>query len=302
MTDPRRTTTWTAFCLPLAAAMIWAVNMVVTKMSVSVISPSSIAFYRWVLAAVLLTPFVARGVWRARRAIAAQFWRLAVLGGLGMALYQGMAYVAARSTTATNLGIITSLVPAMTIGVNVVLTRTLPRATAVVGGLLSLFGLAVLLGHGDPRNLLEIGIGTGDGLMMIASLAYALYTVLIRKWAMPIDPWHSLYVQILIGVLLQLPTFLATEPSPLTARNVPLVLYAALLPSLLAPYMWMESLRRLGADRTSLFLNLVPIGTALIAAALLGEQLHLYHLTGGGVAIAGVALAQWNGRAFRRVR
>ncbi len=49
---------------------------------------------------------------------------------------------------------------------------------------------------------------------------------------------------------------------------------------------------RLGASTTSIFMNLVPIFTAIIAVLFLHEQLHAYHYIGGGIAILGVALAQ----------
>ena len=48
---------------PLLAALIWSVNMIVTKMAASVIAPAAIGFYRWAMAGVLLTPFALPGVW-----------------------------------------------------------------------------------------------------------------------------------------------------------------------------------------------------------------------------------------------
>ena len=90
---------------PLLAALIWSVNMIVTKMAADVISPAVIGFYRWAIAGALLTPFALPGVWAQRRLIVPYLPKFAVLGGLGMALYQGLAYVAASSTTATNMGL-----------------------------------------------------------------------------------------------------------------------------------------------------------------------------------------------------
>ncbi|WP_147471830.1 EamA family transporter, partial [Pseudomonas cichorii] len=49
---------------------------------------------------------------------------------------------------------------------------------------------------------------------------------------------------------------------------------------------------RLGPSRTTLFFNLMPIATALIAAAFLGERLALYHLAGGALTLCGVILAE----------
>jgi len=56
--------------------------------------------------------------------------------------------------------------------------------------------------------------------------------------------------------------------------------------------MWMHAISRLGPSRTTLFFNLLPIVTALIAAAVLGERLALYHLLGGALTLGGVVLAE----------
>lgn len=281
---------------PLLAVFIWAVNMSVTKRAADVISPGSMSFYRWVLAGALLLPFSARGLWRERAAIRACWLKLAVLGLLGMVMYQGLSYFAAASTSATNMGIISSLIPVFTIGVSAVVAHERPRLAAVTGGLLSLAGLCVLLSQGDLARLVHTGVGIGDALMVLASLAYALYGVLLRKWALKLGAWQSLSMQIVFGVLFQLPGFLLSTPSPITADNLPLIVYAGIFPSLIGPFAWMEGVRHLGATRASAFLNLMPVLTAVIAALVLGEHLYGYHFLGGGIALAGVALSQWPAR------
>ena len=280
------------FLFPLLAALIWSVNMIVTKMAAGVISPAVIGFYRWALAGVVLTPFALPGVWRNRRLVLPYLPKFAVLGGLGMALYQGLAYVAAGSTTATNMGIITAMIPLMTIAVGALVLRERPSAMAMLGGLLSLAGLALLIGEGDPSRLLSVGANHGDVLMGLGALAYALYGVLLRRWGLPVGPWQSLYVQVAFGVLFQLPAFLMAPASPLNGDNLPLVLYAAVFPSLFAPFLWMQGVRHLGPNRASMFLNVMPVATVAIAALFLDEKPHLFHIVGGAMALAGVMLAQ----------
>lgn len=285
---------------PLLAVLIWSVNMIVTKMAADVIAPASIGFYRWVLASAVLTPFILPRVVRNWRTIAPQLGKLAVLGALGMAVYQGLIYVAAATTTATNMGIITAMVPLLTVVLVCLVLRERPAWSAVAGALLSLIGLAVLLGEGHPLRVFEGGGSTGDALMGVAALSYALYGVLLRRWPLPISMWQSLYVQVLFGTLFQLPAFLLTPASPLNASNIPLVLYAGIFPSLFAPYLWMQGVRYLGPNRASIFLNLMPVCTVAIAAFTLDEVPHRYLIVGGLMALAGVSLAQWRPRAAAR--
>nr|WP_113752672.1 DMT family transporter [Bordetella trematum] len=285
---------------PLLAVLIWSVNMVVTKMAASVISPAAISFYRWVVAVLVLAPFTLPGVLRQWALIRPNLWKLAVLGALGMGVYQGLLYVAAATTTATNMGIITSMVPLLTIAVGTLILHERPTRMAVLGALVALLGLGILLGEGDPRRLLSVGGTVGDVLMAVAALSYALYGVLLRKWSLPMGVWQSLFMQAVFVVLFQIPFFVLSAPSPLTAQNLPMVLYAAIFPSLFAPYFWMQGVNHLGPNRASIFLNLMPVGTVVIAALTLGEHPHAYHIVGGLLALAGVSLAQTRVRRAAR--
>lgn len=281
---------YTAFAL--LAILIWSGNTVVSKMAADVIEPTVISFERWLLAALVMTPFLLRPAWRNRALVRRYFFKLLALSLLGMVLYQSLAYFAAGTTTATNMGIIASLMPLLTLLLSSLLLGETPTVGTVLGGTLSLFGLLLLIGQGNPALLLAHGIGYGDGLMLLATLAYAGYGVLLRKWPMPVPTWQMLYVQVWLAVLLLFPGYWLAPPSPLTAANLPLVLYAGIAASIVAAFLWMEGVGYLGATRASMYMNLGPVFTALIAMLLLPETLHGYHLLGGGIALAGVLLAQ----------
>ena len=85
------------YAFPLLAVLFWAANTVVNKMTVGVIFPAEVGFYRWVFAAVLFTPFILRAVLRNWSNIRPHLLKIFVLGGLGMAIYQSLAYFAAPS-------------------------------------------------------------------------------------------------------------------------------------------------------------------------------------------------------------
>lgn len=277
---------------PLLAVLIWSVNAIVSKMSASAIDPAAISFYRWLVALVILTPFVLPGALRNRRIVRAQGWRLLVLGLLGMVLYQSLAYYAAHSVSALFMGILNSLIPLLTVLFSILLLRAVPTVGVLLGTLLSFGGLVWLVSAGHPRSLLSHGMGGGELMMIGASASYALYGVLTRRWAIPLPNWQSLYIQVAFGVLLLLPGFLLAPDVGLTARNIPLVMFAGIAASLVAPYLWIQGVMRLGANTASIFMNLAPLFTAAIAVLFLHEQLHSYHVVGGGITLLGVILAR----------
>ncbi|MGG5287476.1 DMT family transporter [Pseudomonas viridiflava] len=280
------------YAFPLLTIFIWSVNTVITKAASEVIFPSEIGFYRWLLAGLLFTPFMLLPVWRNRAAIKPLLGKIVVLGALGMAVYQSLAYFAAGMTTATNMGIIQSLVPVMALGLSIACLGTRLTWGALLGAVISFAGVIVVVAAGNLTGLIEQGINRGDAIVLFAAAAYALYSMLLKKWQLRLPPLHLLYMQILVAIMVLFPLFILSPRTGLNASNSALVLYAAIPTSMLAPWLWMTSIMRLGPSRTTLFFNLMPIATALIAAVALDEQLALYHLYGGALTLCGVILAE----------
>ena len=153
-------------------------------------------------------------------------------------------------------------------------------------------GLLWLVSEGQPARLLAQGISQGDLLMMLSVFTYALYGVLLKRWSLPFSGWLMLYLQMSAALLWLLPDFLRSDSWALTADNLPLVLYAALPASLLGTLFWLQGVRHLGANRTAIFMNLLPLFTTGIAVLWLGERLQSYHLWGGSLTLLGVLLCQ----------
>jgi drug/metabolite transporter (DMT)-like permease len=285
---------------PIATVFIWSGNTIVTKMAAGVISPESISFYRWLLALLIMLPFVARQAWR-DRAVFLQHWgKLALLGVLGLVIYQSLTYEAAKTTSAVNMGVIIALMPLTATLLASLLASERLTAFRLVGGITSLAGLVYLTSRGHPATLLTEGVHLGDALTLVAVFANALYGVMLRRWSIPIGLWLQLFWQVLFATIFLLPIWLMGTISPVNSANLPLILYAAIPTSLLAPYLWMVGIQKLGPSRTAMFINLLPIVVALLAFWLLGEKLQSYHAIGGALAIAGVMIGLVKTRAAQK--
>ena len=286
------------YIYPLSAVLIWTGNILVSKAAATVIEPAAIAFYRWLLAGLVLSPFLAHTVWRQHAIVAAHWPKLAFLGFLGMCMYQGLAYEAARSTSAINMGVIVALMPLLSAGLSSFFTGERLTPARIGGAILSLTGVFILTTQGHPEKFMQGAAQAGDALMFIAVLSNALYGVLLKRWALPLTTWQQLYVQIGFGILLLLPLWWLAPPSPITTENIFLILYAGIAASIGAPFFWMSGIKHLGPVRTSLFMNLLPLSVALTAYALLDEHLYVYHAIGGALALMGV----WWGQRQPAVR
>jgi len=279
------------YLFPLLAVVIWAGNAIVNKLSFGIIAPEAIAFYRWFFAMLILTPFMLKPVWKNRRRIIPLLPKLATLASLGMVLNQSLAYFAAATTTATNMALINSLVPMISLFLAVPLLKQRLSPLVLGGSVISLLGLVFMLSHGDMTNL-AIGVTEGDLLLLISAFVYALYGVLLKRWQLPISTWESVYIQGIIAVLMLTPLLFSAPSIAISSQAIPLIIYAALGASLIAPWAWINGISKLGAERTSIFFNLMPILAAIFAAIILNETLAIYHYLGGTMVILGVMLVQ----------
>src|SRR5450830_380760 len=252
-----------AYLYPFLAMLLWAGNVVVSKLAASSIAPTAITFYRLVLVLLVMTPFIARPLWRNRATLRRQWWQLALCGVMSMALFQSLSYRAAESTTATNMAIVTALAPLMTALLSVLLLGERLTLGMAAGGVLSFGGLLYLVGRGDMLALLQQGVHAGDALMLLACLSFALYGVLLPPGSARLD-----------------------------ATTLPLIGYAGIGSSIVLSYLWIEGVKLLGPNRCSIYVNLLPLLTALLAIVWLHESMHIYHLVGGGISLLGVLLAQ----------
>ncbi|WP_218746064.1 DMT family transporter, partial [Vibrio parahaemolyticus] len=280
------------YLLPFFTVMIWGGNSIVNKMAASTIEPSAMSFYRWFVAMVLLTPFCLPAVIKQRHVIRPYLTKLAFLALLGMVLNQSLGYYAGLTTTASNMALITSLVPLISVFLSVPLLGKSVSMLSIVGGVISLGGLAFMLGHGDVTYFLHQDMTQGDSLMLLAALVYAAYCVLLKRWKMPFNSLTLVYMQGFFSVIMLTPLWLSSEQLLPSQEALPLIAYAGIAASIFAPLMWVKAIDLIGADSSAMFMNLMPVVSVALASTLLGEEIHVYHIIGGLMVISGVILSQ----------
>ncbi|HAV1549356.1 TPA: DMT family transporter [Vibrio parahaemolyticus] len=280
------------YLLPFFTVMIWGGNSIVNKMAASTIEPSAMSFYRWFVAMVLLTPFCLPAVIKQRHVIRPYLTKLAFLALLGMVLNQSLGYYAGLTTTASNMALITSLVPLISVFLSVPLLGKSVSMLSIVGGAISLGSLAFMLGHGDVTYFLHQDMTQGDSLMLLAALVYAAYCVLLKRWKMPFNSLTLVYMQGFFSVIMLTPLWLSSEQLLPSQEALPLIAYAGIAASIFAPLMWVKAIDLIGADSSAMFMNLMPVVSVALASTLLGEEIHVYHIIGGLMVISGVILSQ----------
>ena len=273
---------------------LWAVNYIVARLAPGVVAPHQLALVRWGLAGLVLALLARDELWQQRRHLQAAAGQYLVLGALGMLICGAWVYLGAQTTAAMNIALIYTASPVLiAVGAAAFLgDRLAPRQ--VVGVLLALAGVMHVVVRGHWLALSEVSWVAGDGWIVLAVVAWALYALLQKKWPSPLDATARLAAICGGGVLCLLPfavweTGLASTPA-WTWRATGLSVAAALLPGLGAYWMYGWSQKVLGASRVAVALYLVPLYAGLAAWVVLGEPLGWHHLGGAALILPGVLL------------
>jgi len=284
-----------AYLLLLLPPLFWAGNSVLARGVAELIPPVAMSFWRWTLALALLAPFtwtLVRKDWQQIR----QHWKIITLIGLiGIASFNTLLYTAAQTTTALNIALTQSVMPAIIVLLSFLFYREKVSRLQVLAVVLCILGASIIVVHGDWQRLLQLQFVTGDLLMLLAVNLYALYSVLLRKRPQ-IHPLSFLTVTFAVGVVSLLPLYLwersFTLPLQLSQTVLLSLLYVGLCPSILAYLCWNRGIEQIGANRAGLYINLIPLFASLMAILFLGERFQNYHLYGMLIIFSG--LAQFN--------
>lgn len=294
------------YALLVLCNLFWGGNVVAGKAAVGHIDPYALMLLRWAGALIILLPFAIEPLRRDWPTIRAKWWLYLFYGIVGYATFNVLVYVAAHYTSGINNAIDQVAINIFVMLGNFVLFRTRVRALQLVGVALTIVGVALTATHGDLRRILALDINFGDLLVLCACLAYAIYSISLR-WR-PRSDWLSFLFASFTGAVLaslvfQLTlgggggSFVAALPT-ITPLGWAIVAYTVIFPSLISQLFYVRGVELIGANRASLFINLIPLFGAVGSVLILGEQLQTFHLIAGVLVIVGIVLAEWSARAL----
>ncbi len=291
---------WSYFLLILPP-LFWAGNSVLARGIATLIPPVTMSFWRWFLALAILLPFTWRQTYRDLPLIK-QHWKIILaLGTFGIASFNTLLYTAAHTTTALNIALTQSVMPVVIVMISFIFYRE--RITALQFGsiVLCMLGAGYIVIRGDWQRLAHLQFVSGDLLMLLAVVLYALYSVLLRQRP-PIHQLSFLTATFSVGVVLLLPVYIwEMQQVPLPQLTQPIVIsltYLALLPSIASYLLWNKGVHQIGANRAGLFINLIPLFASVLAVLFLHEKFQLYHTV--GIILITTGLVSFNLLAWRK--
>ena len=145
------------------------------------------------------------------------------------------------------------------------------------------------------QKLLSCRFGRGDLRVLAAAFSFAVYNTMAKKKPAAISPVNFLFIIFSFGTLLVFPVFLWEMQHTATVQwdktLICSVLYLGIGASVICFLLWNIAIRILGAGRTALFGNLIPVFSSMEAVLLLNEKITSIHLISFILVVAGLVIA-----------
>jgi drug/metabolite transporter (DMT)-like permease len=207
----------------------------------------------------------------------------------------GVSYVAMNYTSAINAGVIVTSTPVMTVLLSWVILREPIRGAVWLGILMAIVGVLYMISRGDPASLQALSFNVGDIMLVGSCLGVGAYGVSIKKIPYGLHPLSLLTVICAVGALCHVPfvayEIMSGEQVVLSAKSAVSLTFLAIFPSVVAILIWNSAIARIGPSRSTLYMYLIPVFTAILAIPLLGESIGVYHVVGAVLIVIGVTLA-----------
>ncbi len=214
-----------------------------------------------------------------------------LLGVLGVVGFNLFFFQAMQSTSADSGALIMATNPLLTALLAAVLLGERVSVRHLIALPVALLGVAVVISQGDLARLAHLQVATGDLLMLCANLTWALYNVATRRFMPQSSPLGNTALMMTAGALvLTAVAFAGDAPFVLPGTHAAMALVIMVVGGTVLAYLfWGMGIQYLGAGRTALFLNLVPV-FAMLISGMLGSLPTLAQVTGGLIVLAAVTL------------
>ena len=279
--------------------LLWAGNAIVGRLVREAVPPMTLNLLRWAIALLILLP-LGRAMFRDGSGALRNWRRYALLGLVGIGMYNSLQYLALQTSTPINVTLVASGMPVWMMLVGRLFFGAPVRRWQVAGAALSIVGVLVVLCRGDVHQLLGLRLVAGDLYMILATIAWSFYSwMLLQPKDVPAlrTDWAAfLLAQVAYGLLWSA-AFTGAEWAldaraiAWSARVGAALLFVALGPAVLAFALWGAGVRRAGPAIGAFFVNLTPLFTALLSSAFLGELPHAYHVLAFGLIVGGIVVS-----------
>ena len=280
----------------VCATLFWAGNFTIAKFAyLENIPPFSLSFLRWSLVWIILLPFTYREILSVKNVIKKNLSLFFILGFTSVCVFTSFTYNALNYTQVINASLFNTAIPVTIILVCFLLKIEKTNIFQISGLLVSVLGILAIITKLDLNILLSLDFNKGDLFMIVAIIAWGIYSAYLKKKTFDISLLALIHITCTFGLLFLLPLFLLDmmqgRAIVISDNLFYILIYIAIFPSIGSYYCWAGAVSIIGANRAGIFLSLIPLFSTIFAIIFFDEKFLFFHFIGTILIIIGLFLS-----------
>jgi len=288
------------YLFALGATAIWSGNYIIARGLSDSIPPISLAFWRWVVAVVVFLPFALKPLIAEWDILKENILYLSVTSLLGITLFNTLLYFAGHTTSAINLSLISLTFPIFIVILSRFVSSESITINKGIGIILVAAGVVLLITKGTPSRLLDMSFAIGDFWMLVASITFAIYSILLKRKPKELSISAFQLSTFILGLIFLLPFFvlehLSVPPVEFGIKTVSSILYVGVFASLLAFGSWNKAIAMVGPSKAGMIYYTLPLFSGLWAYLFLKEDIGMIHVYSVLLIVSGVLTANYESK------
>jgi len=286
------------FLLLFIQPIFMASNLVVARGGIEYVPPISLAFWRWVFVFLILLPFTYLSLKKNYTIIKKEYQKLFFLGAMGCGVCGAFPFLAGKTTSVANMGIIYTSSPIFIILISGIFFNEKINLMKIIGLISCLVGVFIIIIKGDLNLLINLNFTIGDLWMLAAAIGWALYSIYLFYWKTNLPIFQRFTLIAFFGVVSLFPFYITEEiifeRTLFNSDFFIWVIFAAVSPGIIAFTLYTHVQKTLGASLTGFTLYIFTIYAAIYGFIFFDEKLEPYHYAGTLLVFFGVYLAKKN--------
>jgi drug/metabolite transporter (DMT)-like permease len=277
--------------------LLWGGTFIAGRILADSVAPASAAFLRFVIASAAMLIVVQLVEKKLLRPPKKLWLPLILLGMTGVFAYNVFFFNGLHHISGGRASLIISCTPLVITIFAAFFLRERLTAVKSCGVLLSLFGAVTVISNGHPGSLFTIGFGPGEKALIGCVLSWSAYSIIGRSVLRTLSPLSAVCYSSMIGTLfLAIPAAregLFSRLSTITSVDWTSLAYLGFCGTALGFSLYYQAIKKIGASRAGIFINLVPLFSILLSWLILGESIKPIVLAGGLLILTGVSLTNF---------
>lgn len=285
-----------AYIMLILATLFWAGNFTIGKFAYTEnVPPYSLAFFRWILVWIILTPFTYKEISKINTEVKNNLSLFFILGFTSVGIFSAFTYNALNYTQVINASLFNTAIPVSIILVCFLLKIEKTNIFQISGLIVSVLGILAIITRLDLNILLTLNFNKGDIYMVIAIISWGIYSAFLKKKTFDISLLSLVHVVCTFGLIILFPAFLFElaqgKTTEVNNSLIFILLYIAIFPSIGSYYCWAGAVSIIGANRAGIFLSLIPLFSTIFAMIFFNEKFLFFHFIGSVLIILGLFLS-----------